>query len=60
MATENQSSQRSNEGSVFKLKKNAILKLIMIIKSFVAFDFIIDINDLPVDQRKIMFKGNVE
>lgn len=41
-------------------KKNAILKLIMIIKSFVAFDFIIDINDLPVDQRKIMFKGNVE
>lgn len=32
----------------------------MIIKSFVAFDFIIDINDLFVDQRKIMFKGNVE
>lgn len=32
----------------------------MIIKSFVVFDFIIDINDLPVDQRKIMFEGNVE
>lgn len=32
----------------------------MIIKSFVAFDIIIDVNDLPVDQRKVTFKGNVE